>query len=199
MLNIKTRQKYLKLLGFYNGNIDNIEGPLTKKAYLELQKKYFFSKNVDGVYGKYTDILLENAYLVWKYCRNFLLEEFKCECNNKYCTGYPVKFNKNLLIYLQKIRNVVKQPIYITSGLRCNTFNNSLNGSILKSKHTQGKAIDFSCQKTSSLQGRKSIMNYYIGLDYASYTYCNGYWKNKNKSGSIRANYMYNSIHIDVF
>lgn len=199
MLNIKTRQKYLKSLGFYNGIVDNIEGPVTRKAYLELQKKYFDSKDVDGIYGKYTDILLIDAYLVWKYCKNFSLPEFKCECNSKYCTGYPAKLDKNILIYLQKLRNIFNQPVYITSGLRCNIYNNTLTGSILNSKHTKGKAIDFSCKRTSVLQERKKIINYYMTMEYASYSYCNGYWKNKNAFGSIRANYMYNSIHIDVF
>ena len=41
LLNIKTRQLYLKELGFYKGEIDEIEGKLTKQAYLKLQLKYF--------------------------------------------------------------------------------------------------------------------------------------------------------------
>ena len=42
MLSVKTRQKYLKNLGFYKGKIDGIEGSITKKAYRNIQKKIFF-------------------------------------------------------------------------------------------------------------------------------------------------------------
>lgn len=54
MLSIKERQTYLKKYGFYTGKIDGIEGPLTKKAYLALQKKYFVRKmDIDGIYGRH--------------------------------------------------------------------------------------------------------------------------------------------------
>ena len=36
ILAVKTRQKYLKELGFYNGKIDGVWGPLSKKATLAL-------------------------------------------------------------------------------------------------------------------------------------------------------------------
>ena len=63
MLSIKDRQIYLKTLGYYQGAIDEIEGPMTKSAYRTLQNKYFTrSCDKDGVYGKNTDILLQNAY-----------------------------------------------------------------------------------------------------------------------------------------
>ena len=198
MLDIFKRQKYLKLLGFYSGNVDGVEGPLTRCAYRKLQEKYFNRKHVDGIYGTQTDILLENAYIIWKNCKNFKLEEFKCECNGKFCTGYPHKFNENIIIYIQKIRNVVGNPVYITSGLRCKQYNNSLVGSINNSKHTRGKAIDFFCKKTKTLIGRKQIMDYYISFPFSSYTYCDGYYRAKSLKGNIRANYMVNSIHIDV-
>ena len=48
MISIKTRQQYLKNLGFYKGKIDGKEGPLTKKAYKRLKElgkyvKFFYS------------------------------------------------------------------------------------------------------------------------------------------------------------
>ena len=62
MLNVKTRQTYLKSLGFYKGVIDGIEGVLTKQAYKNLQKTYFVRKSdIDGIYGNNTDKLLQNA------------------------------------------------------------------------------------------------------------------------------------------
>ncbi|MBQ2135410.1 MAG: peptidoglycan-binding protein, partial [Clostridia bacterium] len=68
MLSIKERQTYLKHLGFYFGNIDGIVGPKTKTAYKSLQKTFFIrEKDIDGIYGKNTDILLQNAYNVSVY------------------------------------------------------------------------------------------------------------------------------------
>ena len=72
MLTIKQRQEYLKYLGFYKGSIDGIEGNLTKSAYRTLQSKYFARKSdIDGKYGRNTDMLLVNAYNVKKYTKNF--------------------------------------------------------------------------------------------------------------------------------
>ena len=72
MLSIKERQEYLKYLGLYKGKIDGIEGKQTKTAIKNLQAKYFTRKSdIDGLYGKNTDILLVNAYRVKKYTKNF--------------------------------------------------------------------------------------------------------------------------------
>ena len=199
MLNLKTRQQYLKTLGFYKGIVDNKEGPLTRKAYKDLQNTYFIRKSdKDSLYGKDTDILLQNAYNVWKSCRNFNLKEFRCECNGKYCTGYPVVLNTNLLVYLQAIRNDLKVATVITSGIRCSRYNNSLPGSIKDSKHTKGKAVDFYNSKTNTLASRKNIINKYMKNKYATYGYCNHYYKSRWGSGSVSASYMGTSIHIDV-
>ena len=60
MLSVKQRQEKLKFLGFYNGAIDGIEGVKTKRAYYELQSKYFFrKKDIDSKYGPNTEKLLE--------------------------------------------------------------------------------------------------------------------------------------------
>lgn len=198
MLSVKTRQKYLKNLGFYKGKIDGIEGSITKKAYRNIQKKYFSEIEQDGIYGKKTELLLRNAERVRIYCKHFVLEEFKCECNGKYCTGYPKLLSINLLEYLEKIRIKHKKPIYVTSGLRCEIYNNILEGSIKNSKHTKGKAIDFYSSSTNNLYNRIKIMNYFIKLPYASYSYCDGYMRTKLKKRNISATYMGSSIHIDV-
>ena len=199
MLKVKERQTYLKSLGFYKGMVDGIEGPQTKKAYKDLQNKYFIRKvDKDGIYGKDTDILLQCAYNVWKNCKNFQLGEFRCECNGRYCTGYPAVLNANLLVYLQTIRQTLKVPTTITSGIRCTKYNNSIPGSIKGSKHTKGKAVDFCNSKTTTLGSRKNIINTYMKNKKATYGYCNGYYKGNWGSGYISASYMGTSIHIDV-
>lgn len=189
MLTMKTRQKYLKKLGYYAGKIDGIEGNLTKAAYKKLQKAYFTRESdIDGVYGKNTDILLVNAYRVFVYAKNFELEEFKCECGGRYCTGYPVKLSAQLLKNLQKVRNKYGATT-ITSGMRCKPYNNSLVGSSSTSKHMDGKALDIYNTKTRTEAGRKEVMAYVKKLTGHNYTYCN--------IGGSYPN-MGNAVHFDV-
>lgn len=196
MLSIKTRKKYLKNLGFYNGKIDNKNTADYRKAVLNLQKKYFPKSEQDGRYGNNTEILLRNAERVRLYTKNFKLEEFKCECGGKYCTGYPKLISIRLLKNLQAVRTKFGSTT-ITSGLRCETYNNSLVGSVRGSKHTKGKAVDIYISKYSGLTGRKKVIDYYIKLISSNYSYCNGYYRTKWSKGTVNAPNMVSSIHID--
>lgn len=189
MLTVKVRQTYLSKLGFYTGKIDGIEGKLTKAAYKALQKKYFQrDSDIDGVYGNDTEKLLVNAYRVKIYAKNFKLGEFKCECGGRYCTGYPVKLNAQLLKNLQKVRNKYGATT-ITSGMRCKPYNNSLVGSSSTSRHMDGKALDIYNEKTRTEAGRKTVMKYVKKLKGHNYTYC-------NIGGSVPN--MGNAVHFDV-
>jgi hypothetical protein len=172
MLNVKTRQTYLKYLGFYKGSVDGIEGKLTKEAYLALQKEYFTrEKDQDGIYGNNTDILLQNAYNVKKYCKNFKLEEFKCQCGGKYCTGYPVVLSIQLLKNIQKLRERYGATT-ISSGLRCSRHNANVGG-VSNSRHKYGKAADIINTTSRTEAGRRKIMSYWRTLPGYRYTYCN--------------------------
>lgn len=75
--------------------------------------------------------------------KDFTMEELKCGCKGKYCKGYPVGFSYELLGQLQLIRKHFNKPVIITSAIRCQKYNDSLKGSIKKSKHTMGRAVDF--------------------------------------------------------
>ena len=189
LLNLQTRQIYLKELGFYNGAIDGIEGAKTKAAYKALQDKYFArSSDRDGIYGNNTDTLLRNAYYVKVYAPNFKLEEFKCKCGGKYCTGYPKVLSINLLKAVQAIR--AKYGVTtITSGMRCAKWNSKQRGSSANSYHLRGKAVDFKNSKTATLSGRREVMAYFKKQAGAGYTYC-------NENGS--APYMGTAVHIQV-
>lgn len=203
MLTIKKRQTYLKELGYYTGKVDGIEGKLTKEAYLKLQKDYFVrEKDIDGIYGNNTDILLQNAYNVKKYCKNFTLKEFRCKCVDKktkqYCTGYPALLNTHLLQYIQEIRNEYGAT-NINSGMRCQKYNDSMAGSSKTSKHITGKAIDFYNKGgCSSHAKRKATIDKYIKKLYMSYAYCDGYARTKLKTTYPNADNMGSSIHINV-
>lgn len=183
MLSIKTRQKYLKELGFYTGKVDGIEGKLTKKAYLSLQKKYFVNKKEhDSKYGTNTDILLQSAYN----CKNlkyFKLEEFKCDCGGKHCTGYPVVVDKTLLKKLENTLRPKYGAITITSGLRCNKRNAEVGG-VANSRHKLGKAVDFRCAESVKGSANRTDMVKFC-LKHFRYSY-------GNTAG------MGASVHVDV-
>ena len=189
MLSVKKRQEYLKELGFYTGAIDGSVGPLTRAAYKALQDKYFTRvQDRDGLYGPNTEKLLINAYKVKKHTKNFRVEEFKCGCGGKYCTGYPVELDTQLLINLQSIRDKFGTT-NITSGMRCSVHNANLSGSASNSRHKTGKAADIKTGICSTEQGRKQIMEYWGKLPGNRYTYCN-----------IGGNYpnMGTAVHVDV-
>lgn len=199
MESVKNRQKYLKKLGYYKGKIDGIEGTQTKKAYKQLQTRYFTrKKDIDGLYGVNTERLLINAYRVKVYTKNFKLEEFRCGCGAKHCTGYHTTLSISLLKNLQKLRNKYGS-LTITSALRCTKYNTQIGG-IRGSKHTQGKAIDwYTSYTTKSFNNRKGAIDWYIKYcSSVNYAYCDGYGRTKWRKEYPSVPTMYHSIHIDV-
>lgn len=148
MLSVRNRQVYFQAIGIDCGKIDNIWGAKCKAATLELQKRYFphyvnGQNQLDGIYGKNTDILLQSAYN----CRDlkyFKLSEFKCKCGGKYCNGYPAVVSRELALKLDKTLRPKYGAIKIISGLRCATWNTK-QGGVSGSRHKLGKAVDFQC------------------------------------------------------
>ena len=199
LLSVKKRQTYLKELGYYKGEIDGIAGKQTKKAYKDLQNDYFTrKKDKDGVYGTNTDILLRCVYNC-KDLKHFKVTEFKCGCKTKYCTGYPVELNVDLLNCLDDLRGDFGKSITITSGMRCKTHNKKVMGST-GSRHPKGKAVDiFMKTQSSTHKGRKELVDYWIeNYSNSRYAYCNGYGRTKSNISYPKSSTMGNAVHIDV-
>ncbi len=75
---------------------------------------------------------------------------------------------------LQYIRNKYG-TVNITSGYRCQAYNDTLEGSIKNSDHVKKKAADGYVPKAKTLDKRKEIIKeirYFPGFKYA---YCDGY------------------------
>lgn len=200
LLSVKKRKTYLKFLGYYKGTIDSKKNKGLTKAYLHLQKDYFFNKeDMDSIYGPDTDILLESVYNVKKYSKNFDIKKDKmyCRCKGKYCTGYPAVIDANLVKNLQAIRDKFGST-KITSLLRCKKWNSLQPGASKTSKHISGKAVDFQTKVSSSLSGRKDMINYWFKLNKPNYGYCNGYYKTKYSKGTKVSKKMGASTHCDV-
>lgn len=198
MLNVKERQLRLKALGMYNGAIDGIEGAGTKNGYKLLQNRYFTrARDKDGIYGNNTDILLQSAYNTHN-SKYFKLEEFRCKCGAKYCTGYPAVVSPSLVNDLDKMREVYGS-IGITSGLRCKTWNR-LVGGVAGSAHTQGKASDvYNKAMNTTLERRKSAIDKWLTLPNSAMGYCNGYMKWQGRSATnYTSKTMGISLHLQV-
>ena len=187
LLSVSERKRQMKELGY----------EYTKEGIRKLQKKYFTrSKDIDGKYGKNTDILVRHCYNVQMYAPHFKPQEFRCGCEGKYCTGYPTYMRKEMLVLLEKIRIQYGNPIIVTCGLRCSKYNKKLNGSVQQSKHLKGKAVDF-YQKgtTDTLANRKKSIKWIKKRPHFGYSYGNGINSYGNK---ITAPYMGNALHVDV-
>ena len=198
MLDRTERQKALKKLGFYKGEINGLWDAQTKEAVYKFQKKYMPKKYWDG--GKYTsnvDKWLVSAERVDRLAPHFKIEEFECQCKGKYCTGMPDYLNENLLRMLEDTRVYFKKPMTITCGERCSKQNASKSGSVSFSYHETGDAADFAIlPMTNSVANRRQIKSYLKKKRGFNFTYCydpqSTNWREKN------ATYMGNAIHVQV-
>lgn len=139
----------------YGLSVDGIAGEKTYAAIKAFQKANGLA--ADGIAGQQTIAKLKEGQTVTPseplaegyVSKNFKEAEFMCECRGNFCDGYGniaktangTSINQILINVLQRAREYYGLPIYITSGCRCKTVNDSL-GSGEGSRHRQGKAAD---------------------------------------------------------
>ena len=76
--------------------------------------------------------------------KNFSRYEIQCSC------GCDAKWiSPELIEKLQHVRDIIGKPMTITSGVRCEAFNASINGSLVSSHMPDvdgmGLAVDITC------------------------------------------------------
>ena len=76
--------------------------------------------------------------------KNFSRYEIQCSC------GCDAKWiSPELIEKLQHVRDIIGKPMTITSGVRCEAFNASINGSLVSShipdEDGMGLAVDIAC------------------------------------------------------
>lgn len=150
----KQKQCLLFYLGYYVGNIDGDWGQGSKTACKAFQKD-FGGLTADGICGAATEKALKHAVAYgmpakkqetaaskdfWKDIKHFEKSEFKCKCG-KYCNGYPVEPDEQLVKLLENIRKHFGVPVTVNSGIRCKTHNANVGGASA-SQHLKGTAAD---------------------------------------------------------
>lgn len=82
--------------------------------------------------------------------KNFKAIEFAC-----FCCGKIKPIDSHFIYLLQNLRDKIKQPIYITSGIRCKKYNKKIGGYV-DSPHLIGKAADIYTIKISLIDLAKT-------------------------------------------
>ena len=166
-MTLKQKQALLAYLGYYDGPLDGLWGDKSQRATIDFQRSYMAQDDVDGIFGAATEkrileviatgeepTVKENLTVAdnssvsaswWKDIRYFTRSEFKCKCGGKYCNGYPVEIDMDMVKIADKIREKIGKPITVNSGLRCKTHNANVGG-VSNSQHLLGKAADLGCQ-----------------------------------------------------
>ena len=166
-MTVKQTQCLLAFLGYYTGQIDGQWGGMSTAACRAFQTAYGLT--ADGICGTMTQKMLIGAIAgtaskverpaeaeqtatdkpktgtFWDDIRYFNREEFRCQCNGRYCNGFPVEPEEKMVRTVDEIRHRLGIPIGIVtsggSGVRCPTHNAEVGG-VYNSEHLYGRAAD---------------------------------------------------------
>ena len=141
---IETVKFVQKMIG---AEVDGIVGDETIDLTKAYQKKNCLQ--VDGIAGERTRAKMGMKIVdFWDTIKYFKKSDFACKCGGKYCKGFPVDIDHNVVRLLERAREYFGKPCIVTSGVRCTTHNKNVGG-VSNSRHKQGKAADFTIQGVS--------------------------------------------------
>ena len=175
---------------YYTGEVDGIYGRLSRKAIQDFQKD-FCGLTVTGEADAVTDQAMIHAVAFgiperdpeaepdaadnnvgdkeettgsfWDDSEFFDREEFRCQCKGKYCGGFPVEPEEELVRVCNEIRRSLGVPVSIVdgggSGVRCPQHNAAVGG-VRNSNHLYGKAAALHSEKSPQEMARvaESVM-----------------------------------------
>ena len=164
----KDAQHLLAFLKFYEDDCDGIWGPKSKAAMKTFQTR-FGGLDPTGLLDDDSGKALRHAvaYMYdevesspetsapagtfWDEIEFFDREEFRCQCKGKYCNGFPVEPDEDMVRTVNEIRRRLGAPITIVetngSGVRCPTHNANVGG-VANSLHVKGLAADLHSSKS---------------------------------------------------
>lgn len=145
---------------------DGIWGPQSRAAMANFQNR--FGLPADGELTEESGTALRHAVAywydevetdntcgtdddIWANSEFFDREEFRCQCGGKYCDGFPVEPDAELVRVCNEIRRRLGVPVTIVesggSGVRCPQHNANVGGAG-NSNHLYGKAADLHSSKS---------------------------------------------------
>ncbi|MBR4077514.1 MAG: peptidoglycan-binding protein [Oscillospiraceae bacterium] len=152
-MDVRQLQNLLQYLGYYEGRVDGISGPLTEAAITafrqdngmpelgaELEEVLIGAVFHGRFKGKDMDVPTTEDF--WNTVQYFGRHEFACKCGK--CGGYPVEPQEAFVRKLDAFRERVGEPVYINSGIRCPEHNEAVGGA-KDSRHLYGDAADIRC------------------------------------------------------
>lgn len=150
---------------------DGLAGPKTEAATKEYQAANGLP--VDGIAGPLTQAkIAEVESINWDEVKYFAHDEFKCKCGGKYCDGFPVEPTKKLVAVCDRTREHFGGAMVINSGVRCQTYNDRLKGSVPNSRHIQGMAADFKVRTSKGgYLGSKKLLEFVQNQPEIRYAY----------------------------
>ena len=209
-MTVKQQQCLLAYLGYYTGQIDGQWGIMSTAACRAFQADYGLT--ADGICGAMTQKMLIGAIAgtavkvdrpaeaeqeatdkpktgtFWDDIRYFTREEFRCQCNGKYCNGFPVEPEEKMVRTVDEIRHRLGIPIGIVtsggSGVRCSKHNAEVGG-VYNSEHLYGRAADLHssaspakmkavAEEVMGNTGGIGLYDWGIHVDTGKYTRWNG-------------------------
>ena len=147
-MTVKQKQCLLAYLGYYTGAIDGIWGEKSRAATEAFQRAYRLSGN--GEFDETAERRIREIIATgeapavpdwWQDIRYFQRTEFRCPCGR--CGGFPAEPEETLVRLADQVRAHFGSPAVVSSGVRCQTHNDALPGSVPNSRHIRGKAMDF--------------------------------------------------------
>jgi len=85
--------------------------------------------------------------------KNFDYAEFSCHCCGKLCSDWKAGEVPQIILSVQKFRDLVGKPVQILSGYRCPKHNAEVEG-VRFSQHLVGNAADVRVQGMSPAEMR---------------------------------------------
>lgn len=166
-MTVRQIQNLLQYLGYYTADVDGISGPMTRQATMDFQRA-FGGLSATGEADEATQKALCHAVAYglperdsvvtdnhvetnqtgdyWDEIEFFDREEFRCQCDGRYCNGFHVEPEETMVRICNEIRRRAGVPILIRdaggSGLRCPQWNAITKGASANSYHTKGMAAD---------------------------------------------------------
>lgn len=160
-MTMKQVQNLLQYLGYFDGIPSGEYDEATRDAVFAFQTDYG-TIGVDGIPGPEVEMAMKDAVAYgmpvyepeeepvggsfWDDIKYFDREEFRCKCGGKYCNGFPVEPDEQLVRKLDEFRRRLGVPVRI-GGIRCPQHNQNVGGSPT-SQHLYGLAAD--CHSSKS-------------------------------------------------